>query len=50
MMLKYLETCCIASRKNTNFISLEELMLKSSKYYRVFLKKSGQAMSNTVVY
>ena len=28
----YLETCSMASIKNTNFISFEELMLKSSKY------------------
>ena len=28
----YLETCSMASIKNTSFISLEELMLKSSRY------------------
>ena len=30
---QYLETCCIASKKNTSFISLDELRLKSSRYY-----------------
>ena len=30
--IHYLETCSIASMKKTSFISLEELMLKSSRY------------------
>lgn len=35
----YLETCSMASRKKTSFISFEELMLKSSKY---FIGKRGR--------
>ena len=34
----YLETCSMASRKKTSFISFEELMLKSSKY---FIERGG---------
>jgi len=31
-VLMYLETCSMASRKKTSFISFEEPMLKSSRY------------------
>lgn len=31
-LLAHLETCSMASRKKTNFISLDELILKSSRY------------------